>query len=204
MSLVSILAVDVLDNPSSFLNPFQFEVTFECLKDLKEGAFCALYACACVCARASGRPFVVLFRLLLLTKKKKRAPISRRCARAHTDLEWKIVYIGSAESEDYDQVLDDILVGPVTVGTKKFVFQVSASRARANFSRFLVVFANLFTLARIARHQAPPPDVSKLPEGELLGVTVVLLTCSYKSQEFIRVGTSFFSSCCCCKCSVLI
>ena len=36
--------------------------------------------------------------------------------------------------------------------------------------------------------QAPPPDVSKLPEGELLGVTVVLLTCSYRNQEFIRVG----------------
>ena len=147
MSLVSILAVDVLDNPSSFLNPFQFEVTFECLKDLKEGAFCALYACACVCARASGRPFVVLFRLLLLTKKKKRAPISRRCARAHTDLEWKIVYIGSAESEDYDQVLDDILVGPVTVGTKKFVFQVSASRARATFF-FLVFWLCLRTCSR--------------------------------------------------------
>jgi histone chaperone ASF1 len=36
--------------------------------------------------------------------------------------------------------------------------------------------------------QAPPPDVAKLPDGELLGVTAVLLTCSYRGQEFIRVG----------------
>lgn len=42
------------------------------------------------------------------------------------DLEWKVIYIGSAESEAYDQVLDDILVGPINVGTKKFVFQVRA------------------------------------------------------------------------------
>lgn len=74
------------------------------------------------------------------------------------DLEWKVTYIGSAESDRYDQILDDILVGPVSAGTKKFVFQ------------------------------APPPDISKLPDGELLGVTAVLLTCSYRGQEFIRVG----------------
>ncbi|OLY83836.1 Histone chaperone asf1 [Smittium mucronatum] len=33
-----------------------------------------------------------------------------------------------------------------------------------------------------------PPDVSKIPEDEILGVTVVLLTCSYKNKEFVRVG----------------
>lgn len=27
-----------------------------------------------------------------------------------------------------------------------------------------------------------------MPDGELLGVTAVLLTCSYRAQEFIRVG----------------
>jgi histone chaperone ASF1 len=69
-----------------------------------------------------------------------------------------VTYIGSAESDQYDQILDDILVGPVSAGIKKFVFQ------------------------------APPPDVAKLPDGELLGVTAVLLTCSYRGQEFIRVG----------------
>jgi len=36
--------------------------------------------------------------------------------------------------------------------------------------------------------QADPPDVQKIPVGDALGVTVVLLTCSYRKQEFVRVG----------------
>lgn len=40
------------------------------------------------------------------------------------DLEWKIIYVSSAESEDHDQVLDSVLVGPVPPGKHKFVFQV--------------------------------------------------------------------------------
>lgn len=41
------------------------------------------------------------------------------------DLEWKIIYVGSAESEEYDQTLDSVLVGPVPAGRHMFVFQVS-------------------------------------------------------------------------------
>lgn len=40
------------------------------------------------------------------------------------DLEWKLIYVGSAESEDFDQVLDSVLVGPVYPGQYRFVFQV--------------------------------------------------------------------------------
>ena len=36
--------------------------------------------------------------------------------------------------------------------------------------------------------QANSPDSSKLPAQDVVGVTVILLTCSYKDQEFIRVG----------------
>lgn len=35
------------------------------------------------------------------------------------------MYVGSAEDETYDQVLDCIMVGPVPVGINKFVFQVT-------------------------------------------------------------------------------
>jgi len=31
-------AVTVLDNPTHFTNPFQFEITFECLEPLNDGA----------------------------------------------------------------------------------------------------------------------------------------------------------------------
>ena len=41
------------------------------------------------------------------------------------DLEWKIIYVGSAESEDHDQVLDTVYVGPVPEGRHRFMFQVS-------------------------------------------------------------------------------
>ncbi|XP_064605242.1 histone chaperone asf1b-B-like [Liolophura sinensis] len=110
MAKVNISNVVVLDNPSPFLNPFQFEITFECSEDLPE------------------------------------------------DLEWKIIYVGCAESMDYDQVLDSVLVGPVPGGRHMFVFQ------------------------------ARSPDISKIPNEEVVGVTVVLLTCSYRNKEFIRVG----------------
>ncbi|EDW79220.1 uncharacterized protein Dwil_GK13018 [Drosophila willistoni] len=110
MAKVHITNVVVLDNPSSFFNPFQFELTFECIEELKE------------------------------------------------DLEWKMIYVGSAESEEHDQVLDTIYVGPVPEGRHIFVFQ------------------------------ADPPDVSKIPEPDAVGVTIILLTCSYRGQEFVRVG----------------
>ena len=37
MSLVNILDVQVLDNPATFKNPFQFEITFECFSPLEAG-----------------------------------------------------------------------------------------------------------------------------------------------------------------------
>ncbi|XP_026466792.1 histone chaperone asf1-like [Ctenocephalides felis] len=110
MAKIQLTDVRVLDNPSAFLNPFQFELTFECIEELKE------------------------------------------------DLEWKMIYVGSAETEEHDQVLDTIYVGPIPEGRHMFVFQ------------------------------ADPPDVTRIPEKDAVGVTVVLLTCSYRNQEFIRVG----------------
>ncbi|KAJ6926526.1 ASF1-like anti-silencing family protein [Populus alba x Populus x berolinensis] len=39
------------------------------------------------------------------------------------DLEWKLIYVGSAEDETYDQLLESVLVGPVNVGNYRFVLQ---------------------------------------------------------------------------------
>lgn len=46
------------------------------------------------------------------------------CSRGCVDLEWKIIYVGSADSNAHDQVLESIMVGPIPVGVNKFVFQV--------------------------------------------------------------------------------
>ncbi|PYH41335.1 nucleosome assembly factor ASF1 [Aspergillus saccharolyticus JOP 1030-1] len=74
------------------------------------------------------------------------------------DLEWKLTYVGSATSSEYDQELDSLLVGPIPVGVNKFIFE------------------------------ADPPDLKRIPTSEILGVTVILLTCSYDGREFVRVG----------------
>lgn len=110
MSAVNVTHVAVLDNPSRFTNPLQFEIQYECMFNLQE------------------------------------------------DLEWKLTYVGSAEDEKFDQVLDSVYVGPVVAGSYRFVFQ------------------------------ADPPDISKIPASDIVGVTVLLLTCSYRDKEFIRVG----------------
>ncbi|KAI5295816.1 ASF1 anti-silencing function 1, partial [Ascosphaera pollenicola] len=59
---------------------------------------------------------------------------------------------------EYDQELDSLLVGPIPVGVNKFLFE------------------------------ADPPDMKRIPASEILGVTVILLTCSYDGREFVRVG----------------
>lgn len=69
-----------------------------------------------------------------------------------------MIYVGSAHDTSQDQVLDEILVGPVPVGVNKFVLQADA------------------------------PNPEQLPSDDILGVTVVLVTCSYREREFIRVG----------------
>ncbi|KAF2313825.1 hypothetical protein GH714_013671 [Hevea brasiliensis] len=81
-------------------------------------------------------------------------------SKGFVDLEWKLIYVGSAEDEMYDQLLESVLVGPVNVGNYRFVLQAIAD----------------------------PPDPSKIREEDIIGVTVLLLTCSYLGQEFVRVG----------------
>ncbi|KAH8777305.1 histone chaperone [Hyaloscypha finlandica] len=110
MSVVSLLGVNVLNNPAKFGDSYQFEITFECLEPLQK------------------------------------------------DLEWKLTYVGSATSDEHDQELDSLLVGPIPVGVNKFIFE------------------------------ADPPDTNRIPDAEILGVTVILLTCAYDNREFVRVG----------------
>lgn len=38
-----------------------------------------------------------------------------------------MIYVGSAESEEYDQILDSVFVGPIPEGKHMFVFEVSPS-----------------------------------------------------------------------------
>ncbi|ORX36886.1 ASF1 like histone chaperone-domain-containing protein [Kockovaella imperatae] len=77
------------------------------------------------------------------------------------DLEWRLIYVGSAKSEEYDQELDSCLVGPIPAGINAFDFLAPAP----------------------AHHLLPSVE----PE-EILGVTVIIITASYRDKEFVRVG----------------
>ena len=57
MASVNVNDIKVLDNPCSFLAPFRFQITFECVRALND------------------------------------------------DLEWRLIYVGSANSEEYDHLL---------------------------------------------------------------------------------------------------
>ena len=61
-------------------------------------------------------------------------------------------------SSEHDQELDSLLVGPIPTGTNKFIFEADA------------------------------PNLNRIPSTEIIGVTVILLTCSYDDREFVRVG----------------
>jgi len=39
MSVVSLLGVNVINNPAKFTDKYEFEITFECLEPLQKGAF---------------------------------------------------------------------------------------------------------------------------------------------------------------------
>ncbi|EHA98970.1 Histone chaperone ASF1B [Heterocephalus glaber] len=88
-----------------------------------------------------------------------RFEISFECSEALTDdLEWKIISVGSAESDEFDQILDSVSIGPVSAGRHMFVFQADA------------------------------PNSSLSQETDAVGVTLVLITCTYRGHEFNRVG----------------
>jgi histone chaperone ASF1 len=55
-------------------------------------------------------------------------------------------------------VLESVLVGPLEVGQSRFIFR------------------------------APPPQLSKIPAKDVVGVTVVMLWAAYRSQDFCKVG----------------
>jgi histone chaperone ASF1 len=68
------------------------------------------------------------------------------------------IHTNTIPRSEHDQELDSLLVGPIPVGVNKFIFE------------------------------ADPPNTANIPATEILGVTVILLTCSYDSREFVRVG----------------
>lgn len=66
------------------------------------------------------------------------------------DIEWKLIYVGSAEDTNYDQELDACMVGPVPAGVNSFEFEVSVNPLCTN-----VESESLTRLARPAPLRPP-------------------------------------------------
>ena len=168
MSAINIISVNVLDNPSYFQNPLQLEIQYECLYPLQHGKLC-VYRCSCLVA---GRRTNIMILLAI-----------------GTDLEWKLIYVGSPESEKYDQVLDSVLVGPVAPGSYRFVFQVRGTSSVAVSASWQLLSPLGFAV------QADPPNPRQLPQDDIVGVTVMLLTCSYNQQASIMMHVCLYAAC---------
>jgi histone chaperone ASF1 len=70
------------------------------------------------------------------------------------DLEWQLVYVINGK----DDVLDSVIVGPVSIGLNKFSFS------------------------------APAPSLDNVPNSDLMDMSAVILSAFYRNVEFIRVG----------------
>jgi histone chaperone ASF1 len=57
-----------------------------------------------------------------------------------------------------DQVLEEVMVGPVSIGINRFVLQ------------------------------ANPPNPALIKNEDLIGVTVILITCSLMDANFVQIG----------------
>jgi len=53
MSVVSLLGVNVLNNPARFTDKYEFEITFECLEPLEKGTHASSRLCR-------PRPFTIV------------------------------------------------------------------------------------------------------------------------------------------------
>lgn len=69
-----------------------------------------------------------------------------------------MTYVGSPEDSSQDQVLEEVMVGPVPVGVNRFILQAGA------------------------------PNTSLIATSDLIGVTVLLISCSYMDQDFVKIG----------------
>ena len=133
MSLVSISDITVLSNPARFADPYLFRITFECISPLDDGAF-----------RQAAFPRMPRFRATQVDD-----------LIGGPDIEWKLIYVGSAESTSFDQELDTCMVGPVPVGINTFEFEVGQSIRQikaASATTYLPLFAMLGSSALAKRH----------------------------------------------------
>lgn len=121
MSIVSLININVLNNPAPFNAPYKFEITFECLEQLKQGM-----------SIKSHYILTFITNPLLLTHTLNRLGMEADLRGIiHLVSKWdqsRLIYVCGPNPNivcrfEHDQELDSLLVGPVPVGINKFVFE---------------------------------------------------------------------------------
>ena len=75
------------------------------------------------------------------------------------EIEWKLIYVGSAKDECYDQVLDSFCMDSLQAGVMQFQLESAG------------------------------PNYQLIPsKDDLFGVTAIIITISYAKKEFFRCG----------------
>ena len=82
------------------------------------------------------------------------------------DLEWRVIYVGSAESSKYDQVLEIVVMTDLKKGSVLICCNNSSS----------ILGVLEFTL------DCNPPDPLKIPsEEDIIGSTVIMISGFYRN-----------------------
>lgn len=109
--LINIIDVKVHNDSADFTTPFFIEVMFESIPPgIKDGTYFS---------RLTAKE-TWLFNLLIVI-------FASTCLFwLSTEIEFRLVYVASADNTEYDQELESILVGPVPLGKNKIMFEAPA------------------------------------------------------------------------------
>ena len=72
--------------------------------------------------------------------------------------DWKVIYVGSPNNPDCDQVIDSFDMDNLQAGIMEFTVESN------------------------------PPNFNLIPQDEIIGTTAIILSVSYEKQEFFRCG----------------
>ena len=94
-------------------------------------------------------------------------PLTRfYCSVYTTDVEWSLIYVGSADDKSKDQVLESVEVGescsplcPVLIEVTNILTQWLGPISNGT-STFML--------------EAPAPDMNRIPRDEMFGITILL------------------------------
>lgn len=165
MSMINLTKVEVIDNPTNFFNPIQLEIEFEAVCDLLEGP-----------SSSFSSSFFPGRRLNKKDREKLTTAPNRPPLEGH--LRGLCRQRGARPGPGRHQPR----------AHQRGREQVSLQGPSSSLLFFRLRLRSGPLTAATNAQKVEPPDWQRIPEEDLVGVTAIMLTVSYKDREFIRVG----------------